>query len=224
VAGKRQTGRSLISTIAAACTRATESAPELAVVRVIYCASELSSGTGSVKPEPRFDSRVEEIDMIRTKTLQCVTVDNDDRAFPPTIEQTASPIISKKAALTEDKVKAVQIDLDEALKAIAKKHGLTVAPSRIIYTESTFKFTVEFGDGVNPKYFNSTRKHGWKFGFTVEHIGQTFEDRSAQSLGKITFAGMSGPRRAGITDARRNPYSADAAIVARMMGLKPAAA
>jgi len=68
-------------------------------------------------------------------------------------------------------------EITAALEAVAKKHNLTLAPSRISYGDSTFSFKAEFGSneatgGADPILFNDTKKYGHYFNLDVTDIGK----------------------------------------------------
>lgn len=124
--------------------------------------------------------------------------------------------------ITAAKIKTIHMDLDKVLKDFAQKHGLTVAPSRIRYSESTFKTTLEFGDseatdGADPKLLNNMIRHGWKFGLYKDDIGQTFHHHET---GKTTIDGMSGTTKVAITGENGKHYVIRASVVAKLLGRK----
>jgi hypothetical protein len=96
-------------------------------------------------------------------------------------------------SLNKIAVAAMHKELDTLLATFAEKHKLSKGNSRIVYTEATFKFTVEFGDksstgDVNPVYFKDCARYGWQFGLDTKQIGQTYKS----AKGPMKFVGMKG--------------------------------
>src|SRR5574343_1390645 len=82
--------------------------------------------------------------------------------------------------LDKNSVAKIHADIRAALDAVAAKHNLSIAKTHITYSDSGFKFTGEFGSkdvmgDTNAIYYNDMKRHGWKFGLSVEDIGKTFK-------------------------------------------------
>ncbi len=124
--------------------------------------------------------------------------------------------------LNAQKIKVIHADIKKTLDELAKRHGLVLGNgTRISYNDETFKFTAEFGDkestgGVDPKYLNCMKKHGWKFGLSESHIGKTFE----AGEGKVTILGMSGYSKVAAKAADGKVWLYRANMVAMKMGAK----
>jgi hypothetical protein len=121
--------------------------------------------------------------------------------------------------LTESKVKTIHADITAALKEVAKKHGLTLSPSRISYTTSTFKLTAEFGDaaetgGIDPKLLNNTKRHGWKFGLSESDIGNTFKHGAKT----FKFLGLTSPQKSAVDTPTGEKYQMRTEDVAASLG------
>jgi hypothetical protein len=109
----------------------------------------------------------------------------------------------------------IRTDLQAALEAVCKKHGL-VAPRgmNISYTDTTFKTTLTFGletsdtgaPMVDPKLHNNMFKHGHKVGFSVSDIGKSvlFHD-----IGQTKIVGMCGYTKIAVQADDGKIYRAD---------------
>jgi hypothetical protein len=129
--------------------------------------------------------------------------------------------------LTAAKVKTIHADIDAALAAVAKKHGLNLGRgTHIRYNAETFKLTAEFGDKsstgeVDPKFLMNLKRYGWEFDLDEKDIGKTF---NVDTLGECKFTGMSGRIKAGITQLSTGKgYVMRAEAVAKKLGKKPIA-
>lgn len=122
---------------------------------------------------------------------------------------------------TKDKLKDIHADIRTAMQNIATKHGLVFSPqSKISYTETTFKFTAEFGDekataGADPRMLIAMRKHGWKFLLKESDIGGHF---TSTSQGKMTILGMNGYSKVVAQTEGGDKYLFPAKDVAKKLG------
>jgi hypothetical protein len=100
-------------------------------------------------------------------------------------------------AITAERVKQIHQEMAEALDAIAAKHGLKRAPSKVVYANDHFKFSCHFGDveeigDVDPKYLRTMDRNGWQYGFTRADVGKIISINSVQ----FEFVGMVGTAKA----------------------------
>ena len=97
-----------------------------------------------------------------------------------------------------DKAKAemIRVEVEVALKNIAQKHGLSVAPARGTFTSSDLKFTAVFGDtgsDTNPEYVRNLQRNGFMYGLDMSFIGKTITIGARAGL---TFQGLKGKKAA----------------------------
>jgi len=81
-------------------------------------------------------------------------------------------------AIDKQKIKEIHGDLNGALDAVAKKHGLKRGDFGITYYDFGFKFTVDFTDksvagDADPTYYKNLRKFGPWYDLCTEDIGKT---------------------------------------------------
>jgi hypothetical protein len=124
-------------------------------------------------------------------------------------------------SLNKIAVAAMHTELDALLNAFAAKHGLSKGNSRIVYTEATFKFTVEFGDksstgDVNPVYFKDCARYGYQYALDTKMIGQTYKS----AKGPMKFVGMKG-RYAIVQSPDLKFWKQDPAMVKTLLAATP---
>lgn len=121
-----------------------------------------------------------------------------------------------------DQIKAelIRKDLDAMLKELAKKHGLSVSPTRGNYTSTDVKFTVVLGDAaaigsddVNPEYVRNLKRNGVLYGLDLSYLGKTFN--FGQRIG-VTFQGLKG-KKAVFKTPDGEIRLADATVVAQIL-------
>lgn len=129
--------------------------------------------------------------------------------------------------LTQDKISAFHTDLDAAIEAVAKKHGMTFKQvGRMMYdpTVGTVKYNTMFGDvatmggDIDPVALKVTRTHGWFNSFKVEDIGKLEFTYGGK---KYLFMGLKNRDTAIIKEvATGKPYRLKSAAVALAAGRK----
>ena len=122
-------------------------------------------------------------------------------------------------AFTKAKVIMIQSELNAALEALAKKHGLTVSPARIKWNDGEITATTMFGDkkdgDADPVLKRDIQRYGWAFGLTEAHIGKTFQS----AKGTMVVQGMRASKViAQSPDGKQWKY--DAEVVAKLLDVK----
>ena len=121
-----------------------------------------------------------------------------------------------------DKAKAylIQAEVNAALKEIAKKHGMSVSPSRGNYDSVGLKLSFIFGDtetigtaDINPEYVRNLERNGLMYGLDKSFIGKTFN--FGQRIG-VTFQGLKG-KKAVFKTRDGEVRLADAMVVAQIL-------
>jgi hypothetical protein len=131
----------------------------------------------------------------------------------------------KITAFTPANLDALRVEIQEALNAIAAKHGIVAARlGRIGYAADHFKANIQFGTAegssgeeiIDPKLHDNMKRHGHKIGFSVDDIGKSIVLRE---LGSVKIVGMFGYTKVAVqaTDGklyRVHPQSARLAYIA----------
>jgi len=104
-------------------------------------------------------------------------------------------------ALTAQRISQIHNEMAAALDAIAEKHGLKRAPSRVVYDNSYFKFTCQFGDKeeigtIDPKFVRTLDRNGFMYGFTREMIDTEIKVKEKT----YAFVGMIGTNKVVLRD------------------------
>ena len=106
--------------------------------------------------------------------------------------------MKKITAFNPENLQILREDIQAALDAVAKKHGVVAGRlGRIGYTANTFKASLDFGttesssgeEIVDPKLFANMKRHGFKVGFAVTDIGKLV-DFGTGTVGKAKIVGM----------------------------------
>ena len=94
-------------------------------------------------------------------------------------------------------VQVMRVEVLQAIKAIAARHGLNVEQQRnVTYFDDHFSVKYTFSDANVDIKRNEFNKVAWKFGFQEKHYGLTFQDGSDS----ITIIGIN-------TRARKYPIN-----------------
>jgi hypothetical protein len=125
--------------------------------------------------------------------------------------------------LTKEFVETFHQEINDAIDAIAAKHGLKRSGGRITYypddgflklNDCQFGEIASLGD-IRPALIEDTNKHGWRWGFTKSDCGNTtFANMGTDYL----FYGMKGKDKVAAknkTDGKVYLFKADA--VARVL-------
>ena len=117
-----------------------------------------------------------------------------------------------------DKAKAelIRVELEAALKSIAEKHGLSVAPTRGTFTSTDLKFSAVFGDtgtDTNPEYVRNLQRNGIMYGLDMSFIGKTITIGARAGL---TFQGLKGKKAAFVAPDKK-VWLYDAALAAQLL-------
>ena len=121
--------------------------------------------------------------------------------------------------LTQEKVAAIQKDIQAALKEVADKHNLAMSGTKIVFSEIDFKLTTTFGDkaeigdGVNPEFVRNLQRNGSLYGLDVSHVGKVITVGSRASL---KFQGLRG-KHAAMRAPDDKIYLYDAMLVAQLL-------
>ena len=119
-------------------------------------------------------------------------------------------------------------EIQEALNAIAAKHGIVAGRlGRIGYTADTFKASIDFGTAetstgeemIDPKLFMNMKKYGHKVGFAVTDIGKLV-DFGVGVVGKAKIVGMCGYTKIAVQNSKGQIYRCDPQSVKRLMAAK----
>lgn len=103
--------------------------------------------------------------------------------------------------LNRDKLREIHADIQSALEAVAKKHGLVASQqSRLTYGTSSFKFTTEFAEAsaagdatfADPKLVRNAERFGTFIGLGTSALGKSFQDTR---LGLATQATLTAATR-----------------------------
>lgn len=125
---------------------------------------------------------------------------------------------------TRSNLQVIHADIQAALEAVAKKHGLIVsARGRVTFDTTTFKFSTEFAkqgaagmvEGADPKLVSNATRFGYLHGLKPEMLGKTFTD---MLLGEVTYIGMSSREKA-VVKATNNgkQYRCPANVVSKKL-------
>lgn len=123
-------------------------------------------------------------------------------------------------AFTETQIKLIHSDIQAAMKAIAEKHNVTVAPSRVTWTAADFSYKVVFGDkssssSANPEYARNLIRNGFMYGLDASMIGKSITIGTKN----LVLDGMRG-RKAALKDADGKGWLYDPSVVAQLMAKK----
>lgn len=125
--------------------------------------------------------------------------------------------------LSKGKIREVHEDINAALAAVAKKHGLVLSQaSKVVYDATTFKFTTQFAEAgaagdagiVDPKLISNANRFGLSIGLPHTMLGKSFEDTR---LGTVTYIGMTSRDKAVVKAADGRMYRFKAHVVAQML-------
>lgn len=109
--------------------------------------------------------------------------------------------------ITKDNIAQISKDLEDALKAVAAKHGLQLSKKRIRYNSDSFTMTSDFvtttslaettaelpgqASAYRPDDLKNFNRHSWKFGLNQDHLGKT----ALISGENVRLVGMAGYSR-----------------------------
>jgi hypothetical protein len=98
--------------------------------------------------------------------------------------------------LNKAKVTEIQADLSEALKAVAKKHNLTMSGTKVLFSAADFKLTANFGDKestggleIDPVLLRNLTRNGFMFGLDSDMAVKQF---NLPGMGKCELHGLRG--------------------------------
>lgn len=109
--------------------------------------------------------------------------------------------------ITKQNIAQISKDMEEALKAVAAKHGLQLSKKPIRYDSNGFKMTCEFvtvsslaettaelpgaPSAYRPDDLKNFDRHSWKFGLSRDHLGK----KALISGENVRLVGMAGYSR-----------------------------
>ena len=105
------------------------------------------------------------------------------------------PVVKAGTTITEfdnkDVLRMMRAEINDALAAVATKHGVTIDLGNISYSSSQFttKLTVQTGDGSDAAV-SKWNLNAWRFNLAEDQIGDTFMSNGTE----FTITGMN-PRR-----------------------------
>ena len=105
------------------------------------------------------------------------------------------PVARTASTITEfdnkDVLRMMRAEINDALAAVATKHGVTIDLGNISYSSSQFttKLTVQTGDGSDAAV-SKWNLNAWRFNLAEDQIGDTFMSNGTE----FTITGMN-PRR-----------------------------
>lgn len=121
--------------------------------------------------------------------------------------------------LTKDKVSTIQSDLQAALAEVAKKHGLSMSGTRIVFGSTDFKLTCQFadksatgGEEIDPTLIANLRRNGPLYGFTMADVNREFQ---IPGKGTAKFLGLRG--RFAIIQLNGKNWKYDVNMIAAMV-------
>lgn len=133
--------------------------------------------------------------------------------------------MKKITAFNHANLESLRIEIQDALNAIAQKHGIVAGRlGRIGFQGDHFKASIEFSTAessngteiVDPKLFDNMKRHGFKVGFAVTDIG-TLVDFGTGTLGKAKIVGMVGYTKIAVQNEKGQIFRCDPQSVKRLM-------
>jgi len=122
-----------------------------------------------------------------------------------------------------DKTKANLIakEAEDALRAVARKHGLSLSPGRGNFDSVGLKMSFIFGDTadvgsteINPEYIRNLIRNGFMYGLDKSLVGKTITIGSKSGL---EFQGLKGKKAAFKWEADNRIWLYDAVLAAQLL-------
>lgn len=119
--------------------------------------------------------------------------------------------------ITKQAIGSFRNDLDDALRAVCEKHGLTFKQGTASFNDVSFKMSITFGEkatlgDADPAFARDMARYGSIYGFSIEDIGKTFSTH----MGAVQIMGMSRTKIIGRVSGKL--YNFEPGMVADKLG------